>query len=104
MVWRRAGTTDQGIGVFLQVMGAPGGYNLTNLFIEGGLNWKAPFEGRDSDVFDWHIHWGTVPLRGGSAPTSPWSSSPSGLAVPEQRNRCRGDLFVPGDAVVDTAT
>jgi len=51
MVWRRAGTPDQGIALFLQIMGAPGDRNLSNLFIEAGLNWKAPFAGRDSDVF-----------------------------------------------------
>jgi porin len=51
MVWKAADTEDQGIGLFLLVMGAPGGYNVSNLFIEGGMNWKGPFKGRDSDVF-----------------------------------------------------
>lgn len=51
MVWRRPGTGDQGIGVFLQVMGAPGDFNVSNLFVEGGINWKGPFPGRESDVF-----------------------------------------------------
>jgi porin len=51
MVWRRSGTKDQGISLFLQVMGAPGDRNLSNLFIEAGLNWKAPFAGRDNDAF-----------------------------------------------------
>jgi porin len=50
MVWRRPGTNDQGIGLFLQVMGAPGNRNLSNLAIEAGLNWKAPFAGRDNDA------------------------------------------------------
>ena len=40
MIWRRSGTTDQGIGAFLQVMGSPGSYNVSNLFIEGGINWE----------------------------------------------------------------
>jgi porin len=51
MVWRRAGTQDQGIGLFLQVMGAPDDRNVSNLFVEAGMNWKAPFPGRDSDTF-----------------------------------------------------
>lgn len=51
MVWRRPGTQDQGIGLFLQIMGAPGNRNLSNLAIEAGLNWKAPFVGRDNDTF-----------------------------------------------------
>jgi porin len=51
LVWRQSGSRDQGVGVFFQVMGAPDAFNVSNLFIEGGLNWKAPFRGRDNDVF-----------------------------------------------------
>jgi porin len=51
MVWKAADTKDQGIGVFLLVMGAPGGYNVSNVFIEGGMNWKGPFKDRDNDTF-----------------------------------------------------
>jgi porin len=51
MVWKRAGSEDQGIGVFLQVMGGPGDRNLSNLFIEAGMNWLAPFPERKDDVF-----------------------------------------------------
>ena len=32
-------------------MGAPGDRNLSNLFVEAGINWKAPFAGRNNDVF-----------------------------------------------------
>jgi porin len=51
MVWQKPGAKGQGIGAFLQIMGAPGTYNLSNLFIEGGINWIGPFTGRDSDTF-----------------------------------------------------
>jgi porin len=51
LVWQKPGTKGQGIGVFLQIMGAPAGYNLSNLFIEGGMNWIGPFRGRDNDTF-----------------------------------------------------
>jgi porin len=51
MVWKTADTKDQGIGVFLLVMGAPGRYNVSNIFIEGGMNWKGPFKGRENDTF-----------------------------------------------------
>jgi porin len=51
MVWKREGKDDQGIGVFLQVMGGPSDRNLSNFFIEAGMNWRAPFKGRDQDVF-----------------------------------------------------
>jgi porin len=35
----------------LQIMGARAGYNPSNLFIEGGMNWIGPFRGRDNDTF-----------------------------------------------------
>jgi porin len=50
MVWQRSGTKDQGIGVFLQVMGGPSDRNLSNLFIEGGMNWRAPFTDSGDDI------------------------------------------------------
>lgn len=50
MVWKKPGSKDQGIGVFLQVMGAPSAFNLSNVFVEGGMNWKGPFDGRDDDI------------------------------------------------------
>jgi len=51
MVWQRPGTKDQGVGLFLQVMGGPSDRNLSNLFVEGGLNWVAPFPERPNDIF-----------------------------------------------------
>jgi porin len=51
MIWKHPDGSDNGIGLFLQVMGTPTEFSLSNLFIEGGLNWKAPIPGRDSDVF-----------------------------------------------------
>jgi len=49
-VWQRGGTSAESVSAFLQVMGAPDDRNLSNLFIETGVNWKAPF-GRGSDSF-----------------------------------------------------
>jgi porin len=51
MVWRRDGTKDQGVGLFFHVMIGPSDRNLTDLFIEGGMNWRAPFAERSEDVF-----------------------------------------------------
>jgi porin len=51
MVWQKPGTKNQGIGLFLQVMGAPDAFNQSNLFVEAGMNWIGPFEGRENDVF-----------------------------------------------------
>ncbi|HUB11232.1 MAG TPA: carbohydrate porin [Acetobacteraceae bacterium] len=42
-VWRRPGDSGESLAAFLQVMGAPADRNLSNLFVEAGLNWKAPF-------------------------------------------------------------
>ena len=50
MVWKNPGASKQGLGVFLQVMGAPAEFNMSNLFVETGLNLTAPFAGRDNDV------------------------------------------------------
>ena len=47
-VWRRPGNSGESLAMFFQVMGAPDDRNLSNLFIEAGLNWKGPF-GRGSD-------------------------------------------------------
>ena len=57
MVWRKPGNAKQGVGVFLQVMGAPAAFNTSNLFVEAGLNWNAPLDGRDSDVFGLGVSW-----------------------------------------------
>jgi porin len=51
MIWRRDGTKDQGIGVFFHAMYGPGDRNLSNFFVEGGMNWRAPFASREDDVF-----------------------------------------------------
>ncbi|MBV9554461.1 MAG: carbohydrate porin [Alphaproteobacteria bacterium] len=50
-IWQREGANDQGIGVFVQAMGGPGDRNLSNFFIEGGVNWQAPFKERGDDAF-----------------------------------------------------
>jgi porin len=49
MLWHKPMTEGQGIGVFLQIMHAPDDRNLSDLFIEGGLDWKGPFPGRSHD-------------------------------------------------------
>jgi len=51
MVWQHPDSKDRGVGVFMQVMGGPSDRNLSNLFIEGGLNWWGPFAQRTDDVF-----------------------------------------------------
>ncbi len=50
LLWREAGTKDQGIGAFLRVMGAPGDRNLVDFYADAGLTWKGAIPGRDSDT------------------------------------------------------
>lgn len=49
MLWHKPNTQEQGVGVFLQIMHAPDDRNLSDLFIEGGVNWKGPLPGRSHD-------------------------------------------------------
>ncbi len=51
-VWTRPGHDDQGIGVFLQATAAPGNRNTSNLFVEAGANFKAPFPARPDDSLE----------------------------------------------------
>ena len=50
MVWQKPNAKGDGVGVFLLAVGAPDAFNQSNLFIEGGMNWIGPFEGRETDV------------------------------------------------------
>jgi len=51
MIWKPQGRCDDcGLAAFVQVMGAPSSFNLSDFFIEGGFNWKGPWQGRDDDV------------------------------------------------------
>lgn len=50
-VWQPTDSKDRGVGVFLQVMGGPSDRNLSNLFVEWGMNWRGPFGARGNDIF-----------------------------------------------------
>jgi porin len=50
MIWKKPNTETQGLSLFVQVMHAPENRNLSDLFIEGGLNWKGIIPGRSHDV------------------------------------------------------
>lgn len=51
ILWKKPDTEDKGIGAFFLAMGGPSDRNLSNFYIEGGINWRAPFEKRDDDIF-----------------------------------------------------
>jgi porin len=50
MIWKKPDTASQGLALFVQVMHAPENRNLSDLFIEGGLNWKGIVPGRSHDA------------------------------------------------------
>ncbi|MGZ5889573.1 MAG: carbohydrate porin [Hyphomicrobium sp.] len=50
MLWQDAGAKDNGIGAFLMVMGTPTAICFSDLYVEGGFNWKGPIRGRSNDV------------------------------------------------------
>jgi porin len=54
MIWQPAdakgGDDTRGLAVFGEVMAAPGSFNLCDLSVYGGLNWKGIFPGRADDV------------------------------------------------------
>ena len=50
MLWRRAGTEDQGLSVFLRVGGAPSDRNLVALYADGGVAFKGLFGSRPNDT------------------------------------------------------
>ena len=50
MLWQEPGAKDNGIGAFLMVMGTPTAICFSDLYVEGGFNWKGPIRGRSNDV------------------------------------------------------
>lgn len=50
LIWRRPDTTDEGLGVFGRVMGAPGDRNLINFYVDAGITFKGPLPGRSNDT------------------------------------------------------
>jgi porin len=50
MIWRPDPDEAQAIGIFARLMGSPGDRNLVSFSVNGGIELKAPFEGRDNDT------------------------------------------------------
>lgn len=50
LLWRRDDSGKEGVGVFMQVQAGPSDRNLSDLFVEGGANWKGPIGDRSDDV------------------------------------------------------
>jgi porin len=57
MVWRNPRDPKESMGLFLQIMGGPAQFNLSNVYVEAGMNWMSPFEGRTDDIFGLAVAW-----------------------------------------------
>ena len=59
LVFRPAGATDGGLGVFARAMGAPGDRSEVEVFVDGGLSYKGLF-GRASDTAGIGFGWAKI--------------------------------------------
>lgn len=50
MLWRVAGTTDQGLGIFARASVSPSDRNLISAYFDGGATYKGLFQGRENDT------------------------------------------------------
>jgi porin len=50
MLWRDADNSNHGVAAFFRISGAPADRNLVSFYVDGGINYLAPFQGRDNDV------------------------------------------------------
>ena len=50
MVWRPDPQSQQAVGVFARLMGAPGDRNLIDFSVNAGVTLSAPFKGRENDT------------------------------------------------------
>jgi len=60
LVWKKPGTTDGGIALFARAMGAPPDRNLVDMFVQGGVTYKAPFAGRENDTVGLAASWAHI--------------------------------------------
>ncbi len=60
LVWKNPGATDGGVAVFARAMGAPPDRNLVDVFVQGGITYKAPFAGRENDTVGLAVSWAHI--------------------------------------------
>jgi porin len=52
MLWRRRGGSDEGLGAYARIAPwLPGDRNPLDFYVAGGLAFKGPLPGRESDIF-----------------------------------------------------
>jgi porin len=63
LLWKKPGTPDGGVAVFARAMGAPPDRNPIDVFVQGGVTYKAPFAGRDGDTVGVAVSWAHLSRR-----------------------------------------
>ena len=49
-VWRRPGSDEQGLNIFMRIGGAPSDRNFISFYADAGIGFRAPFVSRPDDV------------------------------------------------------
>jgi porin len=66
-VWRRPGSDEQGLNVFLRTGGAPSDRNLISFYADAGIGFRGPFDGRPDDVATLGAAYGNISSRAARA-------------------------------------
>jgi len=90
LVWKKPGTTDGGVAVFARVMGAPPDRNLVDVFVQGGVTYKAPFAGRENDTVGIAASWAHIGRNASKFDTD--TIAFSGQVIPVRRSETQLEL------------
>lgn len=90
LVWKKPGTKDGGVGVFARVMGAPPDRNLVDLFVQGGVTYKAPFAGRENDTVGIAASWAHIGRNASKLDTN--TIGFTGQVIPVRRSETQLEL------------
>lgn len=69
-VWRRPGSEEQGLNVFLRIGGAPSDRNFISFYADAGIGFRAPFVSRPDDVVTLGAAFGKVSAEAARADRS----------------------------------
>ena len=89
LVWREPGTPDGGVAVFARAMGAPPDRTPVDVFVQGGVTYKAPFPGRDNDTAGIAVSWGHISQRAAKLDSD---QSAFGHTIPIRRSETQIEL------------
>ena len=103
MLWQEPGAKDNGIGAFLMVMGTPTAICFSDLYVEGGLNWKGPIRGRSNDVLGLGVAYLHLDPGYQQFATNAYERRRRNPECEKQRNGHRGHLPLRGNTLVGAA-